>query len=75
MPANHFSARYVVALSWFLCASITLVGRSEEPNDTTIPGDASTVDEAQPAKRWYTNLTEAKRAANDSGRPLMIVFR
>jgi hypothetical protein len=31
--------------------------------------------QTSPTKRWYTNLDEARRVANDLGRPIMIVFR
>ncbi len=71
MPVNHLLLSCVFAT--LFSASIAVPVRSDELSEKA--GDASAAETRQPAKRWYTNLDEAKLAANASRRPIMIVFR
>ena len=72
MQTKKILGCYLVA-AW-LCVSTAAVVQSDENrgNDKSVPASDAP---ATTAKRWYTNLGEAKRAATDSGRPIMVVFR
>ena len=61
-------------LTVWLCMLVGGMADSAEIRDTA---NASPESETQPApgKRWYTNFDEAKRAATESGRAIMVVFR
>ena len=57
-----------------LCMVKPFGARSDERNQQAAGSSPAAGDSLAPL-RWYSDLAEAKQAANRSGRPIMVVFR
>lgn len=71
MPVNDYFVRCFLAV--LLSLSTTFVVRSDELGNQAV--DSSASEPSHAINHWHTNLAEAKTAANDSARPIMVVFR